>query len=175
MFDLSTQNFEITEELQVRKILEYNTNYEWVFNKNNNKYEYDLKAWKYNIYKDGRYEPIFKGYIEIEIGRGWNEFDWPNHKYQVVSFLKRKIYNFDWNTNEWKDTKNYIDKTFYLKFNNDKTNCLCLLIDDIIIYGRPSNRDQEHDKYKQSFIEVDIKDVIWGIKNCIDYINDKLQ
>lgn len=173
MFDLSTQNYEITDELKIRKILENNTDHKWIFDKNDNKYEYDLKAWKYNIYEDGKYEKIFKGYIEIEVGNGWEE-DWPDW-YKYVSFLKRKIYNFDWDRNEWTNTKENIDKTFYLKFNNKRTDCLCLLIDDILIYGNPSKRDREHDKYRQSFIEVEIKDVIWGIKNCIEYINHKLK
>ena len=44
MFDLSTQNFEISDELQIRKILEKNTGFNWIFDKNDDKYAYDLKA-----------------------------------------------------------------------------------------------------------------------------------
>lgn len=172
MFDLTKESYEIKDELLIRKILEKNTSYNWVFDKNDNKYEYDLKAWRYELYEDGTHDKIFKGFIEVEVGTGWVN-EWPKN-YYCVSFLMRKIFNFDRNINEFTNKKNDSDKTFYLKFNTSLNNCFCLLMSDIIQLGKPSNRNSKNNIYKNSFFEVDKNNVIWGIENCLTYINNIL-
>ena len=173
MFDLSTQNFEISDELQIRKILEKNTGFNWIFDKNDDKYAYDLKAWRYDVFKDGRYNKNFMGFIEIEVGNGWVD-QWPEN-YYCVSFLYRKIYKFDWDKKEQIGLRKDADRAFYLKFNSSQTNCFCLKISDIDQIGTPSRRNKENEKYNYSFMEVDTNGVIWGVKNCIEYIAENFK
>lgn len=176
MFNLSGQNYDITDELKVRQKLQMQTGYKWLIDKNDDPYDYDLKAWRYHIEKDGYYEKLFMGFIEIEIGVGWNQHEWPAY-YPEVSFLKRKIYKFHYPSKTWTGIKDNADKTFYLKFNANLTNCFCQLISEVASTGTLSKRSASINNdtksiYNHSFIAMKKNDVVWGINESIDFIKN---
>ncbi len=166
---LANQSFDIIDELQIRKILERHSDWQYVFDKNDDPYAYDLTAWRYNVRKDG-HDKTFLGFIEIEVGCGW-EAEWPSY-YHEVSFLKRKIYVFDWKLNVWKGPKDDIDKTFYLKFNAIHDDCFCKNIQAVYDTGTISSRGDG--SYRDAYIVLPMESVTWGIRECVEYIQTGL-
>ena len=168
-FNLSNQSYEIKDELKIRKILEYNTDYKFMFVKNDDPYAYDMMAFRYDIFENGKYDKNFLGFVEIE--RKWNS-GWITN-WSEISFLKRKICK--WENNIWKnEPKENIDKTYYLKFNNDYTDCFCALIKDIWNNGYDSYRSDG--SYNGTFIVLPKESIYikYGIKDSIKYIEKGL-
>jgi len=158
MFNLKQESYDIEPELRARKILEKYTDYTYTFEKNEDIYGYDICMYRYNKDK------IFIGYIEVEYCRNWETLELPSYWYEL-SFLERKIINQD-----------NLSKTFYLKFNNNFTNCFCVKMLDLVNHGKYSVRNnknsliekERNDRYivlplKSSFVKV-------GITGCINYI-----
>ena len=168
-FDLSSQSYNIYNELKARKILEKYTDYHYTFEKNSDKYGFDLLVFRYTDIENN-FRKNHLGYIEVECAVNWRNFHFPNNWY-CVSFLKRKFYDFDFTKRVWINYKKDVDKTIYLKFNHPMNNCFCKEMMYIIQYGKDSARNKKND-YFNSFIELDINQVCWGIDRCIYYITD---
>ena len=169
-FDLSKESFDIKNELIIRKILEYETPWNIEFNKNDNIYEYDLVYFKW-LQKEKLTKTLI-GYIEIEYCENWKEEEHPSYWFEA-SFLKRKIYDFNWNSKSWDEPKKNHEKTIYAKFNYYYTNCFAVKIRDLIGFGEESKRS-ENFSYNEAFIKLE-----WGspyltngLKNSVKMIND---
>lgn len=182
-FDLSKQDFDITGELKIRKILEINTDYKFEFIRNEDKYGNDIKIFEY-IVTGNEWDKKFLGFVEVEKGMSWKTIELPDF-YYCVSFLKRKLFKFHYGTHPESDpdeftkmpVENY-DKTIYLKFNADYTNCFCQMKNFIIDNGKESYRNglnKNISKRKDEYWELKKEDVVWGIKNCCDFIKDKFK
>ncbi len=170
--------YEIDSELIARKILEQNTSYKIIFDKNEDPYGFDIMSWRYLIYEGGKYEKEFLGYIEIEHSPNWISFDPPlketgKGNWYCVSFLKRKVCTFDRNKNEWAGEKDNLNYTYYLKFNRHFTNCVCARADLILRNGTESGRNKMNRNltaFKDSYLELNPHEVVWGIKESISMI-----
>jgi len=176
-----TKGYNIKEELIIRKKLETITDWSIEFNQNyENKYDYDLCCFKHTIENNEiGYKKKLIGYIEVEISPDWKTYDIPENWYEI-SFLKRKCFLWDYNTEQWTKTpkKNY-NKTIYLKANKNFTNCFCINIKDIIKKANNSNRN--NNTYKGDFLIMNKIDVKWGwdeivtlIENLINNINTNI-
>lgn len=167
-FNLFLQTYDIDTELKARKIIEKYSDYHYVFDKNEDKYGFDLIVFKYEINK-GEFKKNKMGYIEIECATTWKTFKIPQNWY-CVSFLKRKLYNYNFKEKVWGLPKPNLYKTIYLKFNQPMTNCFCQNMIYIIRNGQDSRRNDDINSYNNSFIELEKKSVYWGVKNCVNYI-----
>jgi len=167
-FNLFLQTYDIDSELKARKIIEKHSDYHYVFDKNEDKYGFDLAVFKYKINK-GEFKKNKIGYVEIERAVGWKTFGIPKNWY-CVSFLKRKLYNYNFKEGTWGNPKSDSHKTIYLKFNHPMSNCFCHNMIYIIRNGKNSERNDNKNSYNNSFIELEKELVYWGIKNCVNYV-----
>lgn len=176
MFDLANESFEIDDELRIRQILDHNTSHLYIFNKSDDKYSYDIESYKYTVFPDGGFRKDFLGYIEIERSNQWDTFDIPSHWY-CISFLKRKIYEYDWADNKFLSITKFTGPSFYLKFNKDLTNCFTQSMDYIARNGRDSKRNYKNGRlrcYNDQYIELNKSEVIFGIKESLLFIEENL-
>lgn len=164
-------NYNIKEELIIRKKLEYITNWNIEFNENyENRYDYDLCYFKH-IVDDNEigYKKDLIGFVEVEVSPQWVNYNIPENWYEI-SFLKRKCFKFNFNLNEWtNEPKENYEKSIYLKSNIDYTNCFAINIKDIIKDSINSNRN--NNTYKGDFLIMDKSKVKWGwdeIKTLIE-------
>jgi len=178
-FKLDNQDYDITPELKVRKILEKETQNipKLEFDGNSkDQYGYDLKVffWK-NLEKEPQKQPL--GYVEVEHTDNYifvndeKPKNWPE-----ISFLKRKVYkpvrDRDNNFEEWKNTpKNNYKDTLYLKLDSSYTSCFCASIEDIFDYGEESYRSKGED-YNGDYLGLDKKYVSFGIDKSVKRILD---
>lgn len=164
-------NYNIKEELIIRKIIEKNTDWNLEINQNyKNKYGYDLELYKHitNSSEVG-FEKKFICYIEVEYGESWKEYDLPKNWIEI-SFLKRKCFKYNFNTNQWtNEPKNNYDKCIYLKTNFNYTNCYYSKIEYLI---NCSESKRSKGCYKNSFISCnkDDKNIMFGFKNLNNYL-----
>jgi hypothetical protein len=167
IFDLSQQSFDIKNELIVRKKLEKNTSWDIEFNKNDNPFEYDLVYYKW-LHHGERLSKTLIGYVEIEYCFQWTGDPIPN-KFYEASFLKRKIYK--WVNDDWGDPKENYEKTIYLKFNREYTNCFSATISDLIENGYLSQRSDG--SYHNTFIALSWESwsITVGLDPCMEKIN----
>ena len=172
-FDLSKESFDIKNELIIRKILEHKTPWYIEFNKNDNIYEYDLVYYKW-IRKEKLTKTLI-GYVEIEYCERWQEENLPSFWYEA-SFLKRKIYEFNWNNKSWNGPKKNHEKTIYAKFNCAYTNCFAVKIQDLIQFGEGSKRNKDF-SYKEAFIKLEWNSpyLTIGLENSVKMINDFME
>ena len=172
MFNLIDESFEIDDELRIRQLLDYNTSYLYIFDKSDDKYGYDIESYKYTVFPSGDYRKDFLGYIEVERSKQWNTFDIPNNWY-CISFLKRKVYEYDWSNNHFTDKAKFYNQTFYLKFNKDLTNCFTQSMEYIFTNGKDSKRNYKNGKlrgYNDQYIELKKHEVVFGIKESLSFI-----
>lgn len=177
MFDLNGESYNIKDELQIRKILETHTKYNYIFDKNTDKYGYDIKSYRYTISDNGDYYKDFLGFIEIERSLRWKTFDIPSN-WHHISFLKRKIFQADKENRCFLTTPKFNEKTFYLKFNRDLTNCFIQSMNYIIKHGQESPRNGKNKKlswYYDNYLELDLDEVIYGIVNCLKFIEEHFE
>ena len=169
IFNLSNESYDIKNELIIRKILEYETPWYIEFNKNDNIYEYDLVYYKW-IQKEKLTKTLI-GYVEIEYCERWRDEEPPSFWYEA-SFLKRKIYNFNWNDKSWNKPKNNHEITIYAKFSYDYTNCFAMKIKDLIEFGEESKRSKDF-SYNEAFVKLEWESpyLTRGLKNSIKMIN----
>ena len=173
--NIITKGYNIKEELIIRKKLENITAWNIEFNENyENRYDYDLCYFKH-IIDDNEigYKKDLIGFVEVEVSPQWDEYNIPENWYEI-SFLKRKCFNFNFNLNKWTDEpKENYKKTIYLKSNKYYTNCFAVNIQDIIDFSENSNRNDNSNSYKNSFLSMgkDHDKIKWGwdeIKILID-------
>lgn len=158
--------YEIDLELKIRKWIESITPYQYEIHKNDDKYGYDISIYKYFLDSEN-YDKKLIAYIEIEVSEKWQN-EYPAN-WKDISYLARKIYKYDYSidifTNELKDDA---DKTLYVIFNKELSDCHCQEIEIISNFELKRRGLQGLDNYRDTYLTVSIKDrhrVIWGKKN----------
>lgn len=166
-------SYDIENEIRLRKELEKRTNELTEISKNSNQYGYDLVYYLWRR-KDGEMEKIPYGYVELEQyeGDGWENRGLPEH-WIFYSFLKRKVYKYDWNNERWLDElKNNARRAIYLKFNDKFSNCFAASMNTIARDGFLIEYRGEPSSYKQAFLGLAFSnsEVHRGWKNVIPFI-----
>ena len=170
---VSDEGYTIEHELKARKILEQNTSPTTTFEKNEDMYGYDLKVFRYELYKNDDYEKQFMGYAEIECSTCWKDST-PPVSWEYLSFLKRKLYTRA--KDQWLGPKQDTDRAIYFRFNHKLNCCYCQKMDYIIEHGRRGNRicsGHNLTGYTDSYVELPRSQVIIGIGSCSEFL-DKL-
>lgn len=161
--------FEIDLELKIRKLLEHNVDYTFEIQKNNDKYDYDLKAFKYYIKgADYRKEPI--AFIEVEISENWKD-NYPSY-WEDYSFLMRKVYKWDNKKQTFtKELKENASKTIYLIVNKNINDAICQKI-PFIAKLEPVEREIGIDLRRRMCLRTskDNPSIIRGFNNCMEFI-----
>ncbi len=176
--DYYNVSYDITDELIIRKILEKSSNYKYEFSKNENVYGCDLKMYMYEP-NGNEWSRSLVGMIEVEKALTWKGKNIPENWY-CISFLKRKLFKYNWSGYEFMDVPKYNDLTFYLKFNKDYSNCFCQRMDVIVDKGKDSYRNTFdsyilESNYNGSYWEVNKEFVVFGINECIEFITNELK
>ena len=118
--------YSVKSELQVRKILEANTDYRLEFTKNEDPIGYDLKV-NFLQLLNNDWRKQFKGYIEVEVSTSWKEGATYPMRWNSYSFLTKKVLLFDRFNNKFTPYPKYswdIEKrTIYLIFSKDLKGC----------------------------------------------------
>lgn len=174
---LNKQSYEIESELRIRNTLEKHTNWRFEFTKND-KYAYDLKVrqWDTQPRSDESNEII--GYVEIERSRGdksksWVTGDVPN-SWPYLTFLQRKVKNYDYVRGCWDGLKSEHKNTVYLKFNHAMDNCFATPITVIHQDGRQTKRSDGSPNGTYLQLSKDHDSLYYGIENCVSFITTYL-
>lgn len=163
--------YEIDVELEVRKLLEKNTDYTFEFQKNDNKYEYDISVFKYYI-TGSDYTKKAIAYIEVEVSETWKT-NYPEY-WKTYSFLKRKVFKY---SNEYQcfltELKENAENTIYIIFNKTLTNAICC---DMITISNFNNMRciVTGNKRQDEFLREPLNSlfVIKGLNDCFKIINE---
>lgn len=163
--------YEIDLELQVRKLFEIKTNYTYEFQKNNDKYGYDIAVFKYYIYGADWIKKNI-AYFEIEISENWVD-RFPDY-WHDYSFLARKVFKIE-NNSFTSELKENAKKTVYVIFNKSITDCICQRI-DLISTFEVKNRNIMNKVKTDTFLITDLNDkrIVRGLDNMFDFCNNFL-
>lgn len=161
-------NFDIDDELRLRKMLEGALGYTIEVQKNDDKYDYDCKVFQYDT---KTCDKKLIGFIELEKSEHWIE-EYPEN-WKTDSFLMRKVFIYDRNKSEFtKDLRKEHERTLYLVVNGNETDMNCQTIDEISklnkVYCNVKN-----DNYKDWFLRIGRNNnkIIHGKENCLRFIN----
>jgi len=174
---LDNQSYRIKDELKIRKVLENQTSWNLEFTKND-KFEYDLRITQWDERPQSPTDNDVIGYVEIERSRrdkkhSWITGDIPDSWY-FLSFLKRKVRQYDYQLQSWGDLKSDFDKTIYLKFNHELDNCFAASISTIEQDGEQTKWSDGTPENTYLALDKDHPDVKHGIDNCADFIQNHL-
>lgn len=175
--DLDEIGYEFKDELKIRKVLEEHTEWDFEFTKNT-QYQYDLVIHQWGDKPRTHDDQQVIGYVELERSRRDKEHSWvmgsvPDNWY-YLTFLQRKVRDYDHVAESWQGLKDNYDRTVYLKFNHAMTNCFAAPIEVIYQDGTPTKRSDGG--YNSSYLKLD-KDhpaVEYGISSCVSLIQDYL-
>ncbi len=134
-------SYDVKAELQVRKMLEKHTGWNFEFTRTADIYQTDITCLRYAI-GDGWTRDI-AGFVEVEESSQWHDGVYPPH-WRFYSYLKRKVFAYNHNTKVFEECPvENADKTFYLKVARDLSDCHCSLVSDIHEHAVASidNRD----------------------------------
>ena len=166
--------FEINLELEIKRILEFDMDYHNELQKNDNKYNYDLKVFKYYI-NGADYDKKLIAFIEIEVSENWKN-DYPKN-WKNDSFLARKVLQYDYKSEEFMLTnlKENADDTVYIIFNKSLTDSVCCDMVTIskfkLTYIPLTDNPYNNGFLRESLLDCN-KKVIRGIDNCRNYIEE---
>ncbi len=168
-------NYDIKDELQIKRIIESWLPWEIGIKKTKDKYFYDMEI--FNQYKGGEYTEEILGYIELEHSNAWKDFDLPAYWKEPPTFLYRKL--FEYSNGKWLGPKEKTDNTIYLIFNHILSNCICRDMTYIINNGIASSRNNKQNllkQYNDCYMKLEKDQYIWGLINCgffiKNYFND---
>lgn len=166
--------YAIDVELEIRKIFEWETDYTYEFQKNEDPYDYDISVFKYYI-NGADWKKKLIAYIELEVSESWKD-EYP-YWWKTYSFLKRKVYKWDYNDNNFtNELKDNVDKTIYIIFNKKLSDSCCSDIKTISTFKEEvlSNGGKTGDLRKDTYLRepLNTKRVIRGTKNCVERIKD---
>ena len=162
--------FEIDVELQVRKILESISDYHFEFQKNEDKYNYDISVFRYDI-SGAVYTKKCIAFVEIEVSETWKD-KYPEN-WHTFSFLKRKVFNFDYDKKVFtKDLHENADKTIYIILNKSLTDAICCNVCKIATFKDAVNY-QTGNLRNDTFLRTQVTDksVIKCLDNCLKRIH----
>lgn len=164
--------FEIQDELKVRKVLESNTDWAFEFTKND-RYAPDLELYQWPDGADRPSDRQLHGYVEIERAQNWVTGAVPDG-WPYASFLKRKVYDWDYTSQSWLGLKDQYQRTLYLKFNHALDNCFVAPVEIIHRDGYPTKASDG--SRTGSFLKLrwDHPDVVTGIHSATEFVDDWL-
>jgi len=174
---LEKQSYEIKDELQIRKVLEAQTDWQFEFTKND-KFAYDLKIRQWSDEPQSNEDRDVIGYVELERSRAdkdksWITGDVPGGWY-YLSFLQRKVRKFDYQTRRWCGLKDGYDRTVYLKFNHALDNCFAAPIPAIHRDGERTKRSDGTPENTYLALDQDHNEVRVGPAECVEFIEQYL-
>jgi hypothetical protein len=163
--------YEIDVELEVRKLFEKNTDYTFEFQKNDNKYEYDISVFKYYI-NGSDYKKKIIAYIEIEVSETW-QTTYPDY-WKTYSFLKRKVFKYSYENQCFStELKENAENTIYIIFNKTLTDAICC---DIITISKFNNQKSivTGNERQDTFLREPLNSffVVRGLNECFKKINE---
>jgi len=161
--------FEIDVELEIRKILEKNTSYQFEFQKNEDKFSYDISVFYYFI-NGADWEKIKIGFIEVEVSERW-QTEYPNY-WKDYSFLKRKVYEWNFFDRYYTgELKSNTEHSIYVIFNKSLTDCICQDMKTVSTFTE-KKRFLTGNTRQDSFLctTLDDKRIIKGVDNCLVFI-----
>jgi hypothetical protein len=173
VLDNDDVDYNIEVELKIRKVLEENTDWNFEFNKNDERYEYDIKFFRWEEDDSGTLQKNHYGYVELERARKWKTGEKPDN-WKYYSFLERKVLDYDHRTKSWQDPKDNYERTIYLKFNQLLDNCFAAPVQSIYRDGKRTKRStgEYNDTYRK--LPFSHGDVVEGIQGCVEYIDQFL-
>jgi len=160
--------FEINLELEIRKLFERNTDYRYEIRKNDDKFGYDLQIYRYFI-NGGDWVRKDIAYIELEVSEKWVD-EYPKY-WKDYSFLARKVYKYE-NGSFINELKQNAEKTIYVIFNKNITDCICRDIKTISTFETKS-RGVMNNTYHDTYLTINYQNskIIRGIDNMLGYCN----
>lgn len=172
---LEKQSYEIQDELKIRKILEAHTDWQFEFTKNS-KFEYDLRITQWDDEPDSEDDNRVLGYVELERARkdkpkSWITGDIPD-SWVFLSFLKRKVRQFDKVTQSWRGIKEDYDRTVYLKFNHALDNCFVAPIESIYHDGQKTKLSDGSRTNSYLALDMDHPHVRYGVAECVSFVEE---
>lgn len=172
--DLDKESYEIKDELEMRKQLEAETDWEFEFTKNDT-YAYDMRVYEWDDEPSSPDDRTIFGYIELERAKktGWCTGDIPD-KWVYLTFLERKIRDYDHGCGRWDGLKEDYRKTMYLKFNHALDNCFVAPIASIHRDGWETRRSTGTPTDTYRAIQFDHPDVRYGITDAVTFIEEYL-
>lgn len=174
---LDRQSYEIKGELEIRKLLESNTDWDFEFRKNE-KYAYDLCIHQWDSEPSGPSDNNVIGYIELERARrdkpkSWVTGDIPNG-WHFYSFLERKIRDYDYEKACWEGLQSDHSRTVYIKFNHALDNCFAAPVTTIYREGEITKRSDNTPKNTYRKLGFNNDSVAVGISESINLVEDWL-
>lgn len=170
---LDKQSYQIKDELQIRKTLEAHTDWKFEFTKND-KYAYDLEVtgWADPPQSDTDNKVI--GYVELERSRKDNQHSWITgdipESWYYLSFLQRKVREYDYRLRKWRGLKDNYHQTVYLKFNHALDNCFAAPITAIHRDGNQTKRSDGSPQNTYLALSSGHPEVHIGIRDCVSFI-----
>jgi len=166
-------DYGIKVELKIRKVLEEYTDWEFEFNKNGDKYEYDIKFYRWEDDGTGDLEKVHYGFVELERARKWRTGDIPDN-WTYYSFLERKVRDYDRALGKWTGPKQNYQRTVYLKFNQLLDNCFAAPV--VKIYNLGDRTKRSDGSYNNTYRKLgfDNDAVVTGIEDSVEFIDQFL-
>jgi len=172
---MSSDEYGMQSELEVRQILEEKTDWAYEFTKND-KYDVDMQLFDWGdppVHAESR---SLVGYVEIEVASDesdWQSGSFPSH-WGHVSFLKRKIRHWNHRRDRWGGLRSKARQTMYLKFNNDLDNCFTAPVERV-------HHDYQYEKTRAGqrppsrtqdvlCLHPDHDSITWGVHESIKAI-----
>lgn len=172
---LDKQSYEIKDELRMRRQIESSTDWRFAFQKNI-KYRYDLTVTRWADEPEDRTDSELAGYIELERSRKDREHSWVSgsipDSWYFYSFLKRKVNQFNKETQSWGTVKPHFDQTVYLKFNHRLGNCFAAPVKAIHEDGNHTPWSDGTKENTYLSLELDDDRVRTGIDECAAFIEE---
>lgn len=175
--DLDSQSYEFKSELKIRKVLEQHTDWQFEFSKNG-QYKYDLAITEWESSPQTPDDNDVIGYVELERSRRDKKHSWVTGSipktWPYLSFLQRKVRDFDHDKGKWQGVKDNYHRTVYLKFNHALDNCFAAPIE---VIHKDGNRTKRSDgSYNATYLKLDKShgDVHTGTEDCVNFIREFL-
>jgi len=177
--ELSDEGYEIVDELQIRGELESGSGWQYEFTKQT-KYGYDLELYRWPESPDKPDDRELFGYVELErasIDKSscpWVTGDLPD-RWVYLSFLKRKVYKWDWNSRRFTDElKPNAHRALYLKFNHSMDNCFIAPISTIARDGTLTKKSDGSRTNTYLSLNASHPEVRVGVSESIEFIEEHL-
>lgn len=163
-------DYDIEPELRVRKILEQHTEWPIVVKRNDDKYDTDLEVYQW-AHQNEEWQRNLIGYVEVEQADKWYGKQYPDN-WVYLTFLERKVRNWDRMNQRFDGLVNGGEKTVYLKFNQEFTNCFAATVEDIYQNGGRTKRSDGSRQGSTLALDFDHEAVHTGIDDCANFIMD---
>jgi len=172
-FNLNEQEYNIEDELKVRRILEEQTEWNYEFTKNS-KYAPDLQLHNWGPTPERPDDRNLTGLMEIEVTSeksDWQSGDIPD-SFTTINFLKRKIRVYDYKKQMWCDVKTGFRNTLYLKFNHQLDNCFVAPVERIYHDGSPFKWKGGGPNWEFYRLHPDHDSITYGIHDSVRFIEE---